>query len=162
MSDPAYADPEAEAEIEAVQNLVTEVRRFRSDQGPQARPAGGRPSFSVRYGRRRTRRRHPFPVEAQPGRRRLHPDRPARRGHGRRGDRHGLGTIDVAAERKRLEKDLAVAKKEQAQVTGKLGNEQFMSRRPSTTWSGRSAHGLAQAAEDIARLEAQLAALPQV
>ncbi len=40
------------------------------------------------------------------------------------------GTVDVAAERKRLEKDLAAAQKELAQTTGKLGNEAFLAKAP--------------------------------
>jgi valyl-tRNA synthetase len=33
VADPAYADDQAEVEIGSLQRLVTEVRRFRSDQG---------------------------------------------------------------------------------------------------------------------------------
>ena len=40
------------------------------------------------------------------------------------------GTIDVAAERKRLAKDLAAAEKEKAQANGKLGNEAFLAKAP--------------------------------
>jgi valyl-tRNA synthetase len=40
------------------------------------------------------------------------------------------GTIDVAAERRRLEKDLAAAKKELASTTAKLGNAEFMAKAP--------------------------------
>ena len=68
------------------------------------------------------------------------------------------GTIDVAAERKRLEKDLAVARKEAAQAVAKLGNEQFMAKAPEDVVA--KVRGRAdQAAADIERLEAQLAAL---
>jgi valyl-tRNA synthetase len=40
------------------------------------------------------------------------------------------GTIDVAAERRRLEKELAAAEKELATTTAKLANEQFMAKAP--------------------------------
>ena len=40
------------------------------------------------------------------------------------------GTVDVAAERRRLEKDLAVAQKEMAGTTAKLGNEAFVAKAP--------------------------------
>lgn len=40
------------------------------------------------------------------------------------------GTIDVAAERRRLEKDLAAAQKELAQTTAKLGNADFLAKAP--------------------------------
>jgi valyl-tRNA synthetase len=40
------------------------------------------------------------------------------------------GTIDVGAERRRLEKDLAAAQKELASTTSKLGNADFMAKAP--------------------------------
>ena len=40
------------------------------------------------------------------------------------------GTVDVAAERKRLEKELAAAQKELDTTGGKLGNEQFLANAP--------------------------------
>ena len=40
------------------------------------------------------------------------------------------GTVDVAAERRRLEKDLAAAQKELAQTDAKLGNEAFLAKAP--------------------------------
>ncbi len=40
------------------------------------------------------------------------------------------GTIDVAAERRRLEKDLAAAQKELSSTTAKLGNADFMAKAP--------------------------------
>ncbi|NEE31987.1 valine--tRNA ligase, partial [Streptomyces sp. SID7982] len=70
------------------------------------------------------------------------------------------GTIDVAAERKRLTKDLEAAQKEKAQATGKLGNEAFLAKAPDNVVDkirGR----LAKAEADIERIGAQLAALPQ-
>lgn len=70
------------------------------------------------------------------------------------------GTIDVAAERKRLAKDLAAAEKEKAQATGKLGNEGFLAKAPDAVVDkirGR----LAKADEDIARIQQQLERLPQ-
>ena len=40
------------------------------------------------------------------------------------------GTVDVAAERRRLEKDLAAAEKELAGTTAKFGNEAFLAKAP--------------------------------
>ncbi|GAA3103399.1 hypothetical protein [Nonomuraea salmonea] len=68
------------------------------------------------------------------------------------------GAIDVAAERKRLEKDLAAARKEAAQVAAKLGNEQFMAKAPENVVAKVRSRA-EQASADIDRLEAQLAAL---
>ncbi|WP_460357919.1 hypothetical protein [Actinoallomurus acanthiterrae] len=67
--------------------------------------------------------------------------------------------IDVAAERARLEKDLAAARKEIAQAEGKLGNEQFMAKAPEKVVA-KTHSRLKQARADVTRLEAQLAALP--
>jgi Valyl-tRNA synthetase len=65
----------------------------------------------------------------------------------------------VAAERKRLEKDLAAARKEFAQATGKLGNDQFMAKAPEDVVAKVRSRSV-QAEADVARLEKQLAALP--
>ncbi len=40
------------------------------------------------------------------------------------------GTVDVAAERRRLEKDLAAAEKELSQTAAKLNNEAFLAKAP--------------------------------
>ena len=66
----------------------------------------------------------------------------------------------MAAERKRLAKDLAAAEKEKAQAKAKLGNEAFLAKAPDHVVEkirGR----LAKADEDIARIAAQLERLPQ-
>ena len=68
------------------------------------------------------------------------------------------GTVDVAAERKRLEKDLAAARKEAAQVSAKLGNEGFMAKAPQDVVA-KTRERLAIAEADIARLESRLATL---
>ncbi|MFD1811185.1 valine--tRNA ligase [Rhodococcus gannanensis] len=70
------------------------------------------------------------------------------------------GTVDVAAERKRLEKDLAVAEKELAGTTGKLGNEAFLAKAPDAVVDKiRGRQQVAQ--EEIARITARLAELGQ-
>ena len=69
------------------------------------------------------------------------------------------GTVDVAAERKRLERDLAAAQKEAQSMTAKLGNEAFTAKAPAEVIE-KSRARLAVAETDIARLESRLAALP--
>lgn len=65
----------------------------------------------------------------------------------------------MAAERKRLTKDLAAAEKEKAQATAKLGNEAFLAKAPEKVVD--KIRGRLEAAEaDIVRITAQLAALP--
>lgn len=70
------------------------------------------------------------------------------------------GTIDVAAERKRLAKDLAAAEKEKAQANAKLGNEAFLAKAPDQVVE-KIRTRLAKADEDIARIQEQLKRLPE-
>ena len=68
------------------------------------------------------------------------------------------GTVDVAAERKRLEKDLAAAQKELAQTTGKLGNEAFLAKAPEAVVEKIKARQQL-ATEEVQRITARLQAL---
>ena len=70
------------------------------------------------------------------------------------------GTIDVAAERKRLAKDLAAAEKELAQCDGKLNNPAFVDKAPAPVVDKIKARREAAVA-DIARVTARLDALPE-
>ncbi|MBI4942906.1 MAG: hypothetical protein HY830_19360, partial [Actinobacteria bacterium] len=70
-----------------------------------------------------------------------------------------IGAIDVGAERKRLEKDLVVARKEIDQAQAKLGNEQFLAKAPADVVAKIEGR-LAAARADVDRLDAQLGALP--
>ncbi len=68
------------------------------------------------------------------------------------------GTVDVAAERRRLEKDLAAAQKELAGTTAKLGNEGFLAKAPEdVVIKIRGRQQLAR--EEVDRITARLAAL---
>ncbi|MCX4748997.1 valine--tRNA ligase [Kitasatospora sp. NBC_01287] len=158
-ADSGYRDAAAEAEIATLQQVVTEVRRFRSDQDlkptqkvPAALELAGTALVAhedaIRSLLRLTRPEAGFaPTASLPV----------------AGATVALdlsGTIDVAAERKRLAKDLAAAEKEKAQTAGKLGNEAFLAKAPEDVVV--KIRGRQQAAEaDIARITAQLAALPQ-
>ena len=69
------------------------------------------------------------------------------------------GTIDLGAERARLGKDLAAAQKELAGTEAKLGNPKFTQRAPADVVAGIRERR--QAAEgEVERITAQLAALP--
>ncbi|MFB6654687.1 valine--tRNA ligase [Streptomyces microflavus] len=156
--DSGFRDDAAEKEIELVQQVVTEVRRFRNDQGLQ--PGQKVPAELTLTGTALA------PHEA--AMRQLLRLQPAGDGF------HATaslpvagvtvaldlsGTIDVPAERKRLTKDLEAAQKEKAQATGKLGNEAFLAKAPDNVVDkirGR----LSKAEADIERIAAQLAALP--
>ncbi len=68
------------------------------------------------------------------------------------------GTVDVAAERRRLEKDLAAAEKELAGTTGKLGNDAFLAKAPADVVEKiRDRQQLAR--EEVDRITARLASL---
>ncbi|SEE97974.1 valyl-tRNA synthetase [Streptomyces sp. 2112.3] len=154
-----FRDVAAEREIETVQQVVTEVRRFRSDQGLQ--PGQKVPAQLELSGTALA------PHEA--AMRSLLRLQPAGEGFSATaslpvaGATVALdlsGAIDVEAERKRLTKDLGAAEKEKAQATAKLGNEAFLAKAPEKVVE--KIRGRLQAAEaDIVRITAQLAALPQ-
>ncbi|WP_431231268.1 valine--tRNA ligase [Mycolicibacterium psychrotolerans] len=68
------------------------------------------------------------------------------------------GTVDVAAERRRLEKDLAAANKELAGTTAKLDNDAFLAKAPDDVVA--KIRGRQQlATEEVERITARLAAL---
>ncbi|WP_433335453.1 valine--tRNA ligase [Spirillospora sp. CA-294931] len=157
-TDDALRDPGAEATIASLQRMVTEVRRFRADQGlkPGQRVAArldlaGSPlaphEEGVRTLLRLTEPDEGFaataslPVEGVT----VHLDT--------------AGAIDVLAERKRLDKDLAAARKEADQARRKLSNEAFMAKAPEAVVA-KNRDRLAQSEADIERLQNQLAALP--
>jgi valyl-tRNA synthetase len=68
------------------------------------------------------------------------------------------GSIDLDAERRRTEKDLAAARNELAQAAAKLDNEQFLAKAPDAVVTRIRERRTAAEAE-IARLETRLAAL---
>lgn len=156
--DSGFRDEAAEREIELVQQVVTEVRRFRSDQGLQpgqkvpARLAlDGTALAAHEAAIRQLLRLQPEGEEFS-----ATASLPVA---GAKVELDLSGTIDVAAERKRLEKDRAAAEKEKAQALGKLGNEAFLAKAPDNVVEkirGR----LAKAEADIERITAQIANLP--
>ena len=68
------------------------------------------------------------------------------------------GTVDVAAERRRLEKDLAVAQKEMAGTMAKLGNDAFLAKAPEDVVA-KIRERQRVAGEEVERITARLAAL---
>ncbi|MEV0278303.1 valine--tRNA ligase [Streptomyces sp. NPDC050610] len=158
-ADSGFRDPAAEREIELVQQVVTEVRRFRADQGLQ--PGQKVPAQLELAGTAL--------VAHEAAMRSLLRLQPAGEGFAATaslpvaGASVALdlsGTIDVEAERKRLTKDLAAAEKEKAQATGKLGNEAFLAKAPDQVVE-KIRTRLAKADADIERIAAQLAGLPK-
>ena len=70
------------------------------------------------------------------------------------------GSIDVAAERARLTKDLATVEKDRATATAKLGNEGFMAKAPENVVA-EIRDRLSKCDIEIERIKAQLASLPK-
>jgi valyl-tRNA synthetase len=153
-----YADREAEAQIAAVQDLITEVRRFRADQGVAAgKKVAARISCdgsvaglaehvdAVRALTRLTAPAGGFTAGATlqvPG----------------AVVELDLGAVDVDAERARLTKDLTVAQKEADAAEAKLANVEFLQKAPEAVVEKLRAR-LETARADIERITAQLDAL---
>jgi valyl-tRNA synthetase len=154
----SYRDQAAEAEISSVMRLVTEVRRFRSDQGLRpgqrvaARLAGieGTPLAGHEERIRSLLRLNPtadgFSASA------------ALEVEGITVELDVAGAIDVAAERRRMEKDLAAARSEAEQAARKLDNADFTAKAPAAIVE-KTRQRLDAAQADITRLEQRLATL---
>ena len=154
-----YSDPAAEAEIAALMRLVTQVRRFRSDQG--LRPSQPVPAdlaeiettpLASHEARIRSLLRLTAPeagftptatVQAEGVTIRL----------------DTAAGIDLGAERRRLEKDLAAARGDVDAAQRKLSSPSFVERAPEAIVA-KNRDRLAAAQAEIARLEGRLAALP--
>jgi valyl-tRNA synthetase len=153
-------DPAAEAEIEALMRLVTQVRRFRSDQG--LRPS--QPVPAVLAGLDAT----PLAGHEASIRSLLRLAAPGGQfaptasvqAEGITVQLDTAAAIDVAAERRRLEKDLAAARADLAQTERKLANPSFVERAPEAVVA-RSRDRLAAAQAEIARLVQRIGALPR-
>ncbi|HLX50178.1 MAG TPA: valine--tRNA ligase [Streptosporangiaceae bacterium] len=153
------SDPAAEAEIGALMRLVTQVRRFRSDQGlhPGQRVAARLTGIegtalaaheaSIRALLRLTDVSEAFAPTASV------------QAEGVTVEIDTAGAVDVGAERRRLEKDLAVAAEEVDRTRRKLANAGFTAKAPAAVIE-KTRQRLAAAEAEIAALNARLAALP--
>ncbi|WP_199514041.1 valine--tRNA ligase [Nucisporomicrobium flavum] len=158
--DTALIDDAAEEEISALQKVVTEVRRFRSDQGlrPGQRVSAaltglGNVGIDTHEPLIRSLARLDAPTSEFSATATL-----AITG-GITVDLDTRGTIDVAAERARLEKDRAAAEKEAAQCRAKLDNAAFVGKAPEPVVA-KIKDRLATAEADLARIAAALQSLP--
>jgi len=159
VADESYVDDRAEAELAALQGVVTEVRRFRSDQGlkPGQRvaaaldglaPAG----LTAHESLIRSLARLDVPGAGFAATATL-----ALSG-GVRVQLDTRGSIDVAAERARLTKDLATTEREVAQCRAKLDNPAFVDKAPEQVVAKIRVR-LVDAEADLTRITAALAAL---
>jgi valyl-tRNA synthetase len=153
LAEPARADAAAEQAVRELQQVVTEVRRFRSDQGVKpsyrlpAEVTGPVPAADVRA---LCRLAEPGPDFAVTATVQVTADVSVAFDLS--------GAIDVAAERARLGKDRAAAEKERTVNAGKLGNTAFTDKAPDAVVA-KVRERLAAAEDDLARIDAALAAL---
>jgi valyl-tRNA synthetase len=151
-------DDAAEATVAALQQVVTEVRRFRADQGLRpgqrvtARLEGLSKALSpheplIRFLARLDEPTDGFAATAS-----------LAVGGGVTVALDTRGAIDVVAERARLEKDRAVAEKEIAQCRAKLDNPSFTEKAPAEVVA-KIRERLAAAEADLARIQSALSAL---
>jgi valyl-tRNA synthetase len=157
--DTSFVDDKAEATLAALQQVVTEVRRFRSDQGLRpgqrvhARLAGlAGAGLATHEGLIRSL------VRLDEAGADFVPTASLAVGLGVTVELDTRGAIDVAAERARLEKDRAAAEKEITGCRAKLGNASFTDKAPADVVA-KIRERLASAEADLARVTASLAAL---
>jgi len=154
VSDKHQIDLKAQETITTLQEVVTEVRRFRNDQGikPSAKIPGrfsGNPevvafagalSFLLKFEN----------IDFSPS--------ATLEIAGAKIELDLTGSIDLVAERARLEKDLATASKDQKTAEVKLGNEGFMAKAPADVVV-EIRDRLAKTTSEIGRITAALAGL---
>jgi valyl-tRNA synthetase len=158
-ANPALIDDAAENEVATVQRVVTEVRRFRSDQGlrPAQRVAARLDGLAdagiaaheplIRALVRLDEAGADFRASAT-----LAVSEAVNVALDTR------GSIDLAAERARLEKDRAAAEREADQARAKLANPAFVDKAPEPVVN-KIKDRLAVAEADLARIAAALEAL---
>ena len=142
--------------VAALQDLTTEIRRFRNDQGIKTSAKVGANFVGLdSLSNYEAAIRHVCRIESITG------SASASIEVGKVKVEFDLtGAIDVVAERARLTKDLATAEKDRATAKVKLENEGFMAKAPIEVVQ-EIRERLAQTTADIESITAQLAALPK-
>ena len=150
----AHIDKKSEALVAALQEVVTEVRRFRNDQGLKpSQKVPGRFTGSADIVEYSSALRFLLKLEDKD----FTPSATLEIA-GVKIELDLTGSIDVVAERSRLEKDLAAAKKDLQTAEIKLGNAGFMAKAPADVVV-EIKERLAKTSADIERISAALAAL---
>jgi valyl-tRNA synthetase len=155
-ADSSHVDKRAEELVSQLQEIITEVRRFRNDQGIKTSlKIPGRfiaPAHIAKYASAMA-----FVVRMELG------DITA----SAKCEAAGVvvefdltGSIDVVAERQRLEKDLATASKDKQTAEVKLNNQGFMAKAPENVVV-EIRERLEKTTSEIARITAALAGLPK-
>ena len=154
--DPQMQSAEAIAATTMIQEIITEIRRFRNDQGIKTATKiiasfsglGELATYedAIRFIVRAEKADGNYSAKIEVA--------------GVTVEFDLTGAIDIKAERARLTKDLATAQKDLATAKVKLENEGFMAKAPLEVVTEIRERAAATTA-DIARIEAALAALPQ-
>ena len=153
-ADSSHINKESEALVGELQKIITEVRRFRNDQG--VKPSQKIPGRIIA----------PDSVTAYSGAMafllkleltEFTPSASVEIGS-MKVELDLSGTVDVVAERARLEKDLVTAQKDMKTAEVKLSNEGFMAKAPENVVA-EIKERMAATSADIERITAQLAAL---
>ena len=150
----AHIDKKSESLVTALQEVVTEVRRFRNDQGLKpAQKVPGRFIGSPEIIKYSSALRFLLKLEDKD----FTPSATLEIA-GVKIELDLTGSIDLVAERARLEKDLSSAKKDLQTAEVKLGNAGFMAKAPAEVVIEINER-LAKTSADIERITAALAAL---
>ena len=151
---PGHIDKSSESLVGAMQEVVTEVRRFRNDQGLKpSQKVPGRLIGSADIVQYSSALRFLLKLEDKE----FTPSATLEIA-GVKIELDLTGSIDVVAERARLEKDLAAAKKDLQTAEVKLGNAGFMAKAPADVVV-EIKERLTKTSADIERITAALAAL---
>ena len=154
VADSSHINKKSEALVGELQKIITEVRRFRNDQG--VKPSQKIPGRIIA----------PADVTAYAGAMAFllkleltdfTPSASVEIG-AMKVELDLSGTVDVVAERARLEKDLVTAQKDMKTAEVKLSNEGFMAKAPANVVA-EIKERMAATSADIERITAQLAAL---
>ena len=150
----AHIDKKSESLVTALQEVVTEVRRFRNDQALKpAQKVPGRFIGSAEIVEYSSALRFLLKLEDKD----FIPSATLEIA-GVKIELDLTGSIDLVAERARLEKDLAAAKKDLQTAEVKLGNAGFMAKAPAEVVV-EIKERLAKTSADIERITSALAAL---
>jgi valyl-tRNA synthetase len=154
VADKAQIDKQAEKVVVSLQEVVTEVRRFRNDQGLKpSQKIPGRFTGNMDVVAYESALRFLLKIENKD----FTPSATLEIA-GTTIELDLTGSIDVVAERTRLEKDLATAQKDLKTAEVKLGNEGFMAKAPAEVVV-EIRERLAKTTSEIERITAALAAL---
>jgi len=152
----AHIDKKSEKLVSELQEIITEVRRFRNDQGIKTSlKIPGRILATGEIAQYAS--AVAFVVRMELGD--ITPSAKCEAA-GVTIEFDLTGSIDVAAERARLEKDLAIAHKDKQTAEVKLNNQGFMAKAPAEVVV-EIRERLEKTTADIERVSAALAALPQ-